>query len=510
MNAKMPAGETPPDTIAPAARALDQDLHSEQDLHTEQGIHAELGRQLQQMRSAFAAEGVVTLEVRLDRLKRCIDLLLDNQQALCTAVETDFGCRAPVVTQMADLMTTLQSLKFARKHLRKWMQAEKRSAPFPMNMFGARAMVHYQPKGVIGIMSPWNVPINVLFSPLIDALGAGNRVMLKASEFTPATSQLLADLFSRYFDQNEIHVVTGAANVAAAFSALPLDHLIFTGSSQVGRHILQAAAANLTPVTLELGGKSPVIVSASANLEEVVEKIIAGKIINSGQLCISPDYCFVPQARMEEFITLSKAAFARFFNGCLDNSDYVSIINQKNFERLTAYVEEAEQQGVELVNLDPLQQPWRQNPQRKMPLHLLIDPADYLQVMQQEIFGPLLCLKPYNELQDCINDINRRPRPLALYYFGDDQAEQETLIATTIAGGMSINDIGVHYACDDLPFGGIGNSGMGQLHGRDGFRTCSHAKAVLNQGRVNIPKLFGTLPPFGSKVEKTLQRVLKK
>jgi coniferyl-aldehyde dehydrogenase len=473
-------------------------------------IHADLKGQLQHMRDAFNAEGVVTLETRLDRLGRCIDLLLDNQQALCEAVATDFGCRASVVTQMADLMTTLHSLKFARKHLRKWMQAEKRSAPFPMNLLGARAAVHYQPKGVIGIMSPWNVPINVLFSPLIDALGAGNRALLKPSEFTPATSQLLTELFPRYFDPTEISVVTGAAEVGAAFSALPLDHLIFTGSSQVGHHIMQAAAANLTPVTLELGGKSPLIVSTSADLADTVEKIIGAKIINSGQLCISPDYCFVPEASMEEFIAVSKTVFAGFFNGCVDNDDYVSIINQKNFDRLTTYVDEAEEQGVEMVNLDPLQQPWRQNTLRKIPLHLAVDPADDLQIMQQEIFGPLLCIKPYNDLQDCISEINRRPRPLALYYFGDDKAEQQLLIETTVAGGMSINDIGVHYACDDLPFGGIGNSGMGQLHGRDGFRTCSHAKAVLKQGRGNIPKLFGTLPPFGKKIEKTLQRVLKK
>lgn len=470
----------------------------------------ELPQILQRQRDAFNKEGPVSYETRIDRIDRCIALMVDHQDALCEAVNADFGCRSRHVTRMSDIFTSLGSLKFARKNLKKWMQPERRRAPSPMNLFGARAHIHYQPKGVIGIMSPWNVPINVVFSPLSDVLSAGNRAMIKPSEFNPQTVALLKQLFAQYFDETEIAIISGDADIGSAFSALPLDHLIFTGGGEVGKLVMQAAAKNLTPVTLELGGKSPVVVSESCDILDAAEKIITAKAMNSGQLCINADYCFVPEAKIEQFIQQCRKTVAQHYPSIMDNPDFVSVINGRNYDRIVSYLEDAESKGARVVPLNPSAEAWQDRDKHKIPLHLVIDPSDDMLVMQQELFGPILCLKPYRQFDDCIEDINNRPRALALYYFGKDKAEQQKLVSHTIAGGMSINDIGVHFACDDMPFGGIGPSGMGHYHGHDGFKTFSHAKAVFKQGVVNLPKLSGTLPPYGEKIDKMLGNMIKK
>jgi coniferyl-aldehyde dehydrogenase len=470
----------------------------------------ELQSLLAMQRSAFRAEGPVALATRLDRLDRCIALLVDHQDEICAAVEADFGCRGKPVTQMTDILTSVGSLKFVKKHLKRWMKPEKRRAPVPMNLFGARAEVHYQPKGVVGIMTPWNVPVNMIFSPLADVLGAGNRAMIKPSEFTPGTAAVMQRLFAEYFEPSEIAVVTGGPEVGAAFAALPLDHIIFTGATQVGRLVMQAAAANLVPVTLELGGKSPVIVSADTDIDLAAERIITGKAMNGGQLCISPDYCFVPQSHLEQFIRRCRDVIASQYPTVQDNRDLVACINERHYDRVSAYIAEAREAGVRVIPLAPEGEDFSSRDQHKLPLHLVVDPDDRLACMQSEIFGAVLNIIPYGDLQEAIAYISGRERPLALYYFGRDRSEQERVLRETISGGVSINAIALHVACDDLPFGGVGFSGMGHYRGRDGFRTFSHARGVYREGLVDLAKLAGTLPPYGEKVAKILASQIKK
>ncbi|MBE9539094.1 MAG: coniferyl aldehyde dehydrogenase [Proteobacteria bacterium] len=471
---------------------------------------AELLSMLDIQRSAFKAEGAVHIETRIDRIDRCIALLVDNQGAICEALNQDFGCRSKYVTQMMDIMNSVGSLKYVKKNLKKWMKQEKRSAPIPMNFLGAKAHVHYQPKGVVGIMTPWNVPVNMIFSPLADVLGAGNRAMIKPSEFTPNTSELMRKLFAQYFEESEIIVLTGGPEVGAAFAALPLDHLIFTGAGSIGRLVLKSAAENMVPVTLELGGKSPVIVSDSADIDLAAERIISGKSMNGGQLCVSPDYVFVPQSRMEAFIHSCREVIKEQFPSVANNPDFVACINERHFERVKGYIDEATEKGARVIPLCPDGEDWSSAQVHKIPLHLIVDPDDSLKCMQDEVFGAIMNIKPYTDLQDAIDFINARERPLALYYFGKDKEEQARVIKETISGGVSVNTIAMHVACDDMPFGGIGSSGMGNYRGRDGFRTFSHARAVFQQGFVDIAKLAGTLPPYGEKLAKMLNSQIGK
>ena len=470
----------------------------------------ELTRILNAQREAFRREGPVSLDTRVDRLDRCLALIIDHQDEICEAVNEDFGCRSHHVTLMNDIFPTVNSLKFVKKHVGKWMQPERRKSPFPMGLLGARSEIHYQPKGVVGIMSPWNFPVNMVFSPLADVLGAGNRAMVKPSEFNPNTVSLFEKLFGRYFDESEVAIIAGDSQVGAAFASLPLDHIIFTGSTGVGKLVMQAAAKNLVPVTLELGGKSPVIVSDSADIAEVAEKVMTIKAMNAGQVCVSPDYCFVSRDKLQQFVSECQKTIAEQYPAVAENADFVSMVNEGNYDRVKAYIDDATDKGANIVVLSPAGEDWDDRQRHKIPIHLIIDPSDDMQVMQEELFGPVLCVKPYDKIDDCIEVINDRPRPLAFYYLGKDKAEQQHVIDNTIAGGMCINDLAMHVACDDMPFGGVGASGMGNYHGREGFKTFSHAKAVFRQGRINLPKLSGTLPPYGEKVDKLMSRMISK
>ncbi len=470
----------------------------------------ELQAILDGQRSAFRREGPVALATRRDRIDRCIAMLVDNQEAICNAVNRDFGCRSKYVTLMTDVMNSVASLKFVRKRLKKWMKPEQRRPFLPMNLLGAKAQVHYQPKGVVGIMTPWNVPVNMIFSPLADVLGAGNRAMIKPSEFTPHTADLMRELFARYFEESEIAVVTGGPEVGAAFAALPLDHLIFTGATTVGRLVAKAAADNLVPVTLELGGKSPVIVSEDCDIYQAAERIITGKAMNAGQLCVSPDYCFVPQSKLEVFLRHCREVIARQFPTVQGNPDFVACINERHYQRVKAYIEEADTQGTRIEALCPSGEAISSPGEHKIALHLVVNPADDLACMQDEVFGPILNVKSYDDPDAVIDFINQRERPLALYYFGRDKAEAERVLAETTSGGASVNAIALHVACDDMPFGGVGNSGMGHYRGRDGFRTFSHARAVYREGAVDLARLAGTLPPYGEKVASMLSSQIKK
>ncbi|MCP5178603.1 MAG: coniferyl aldehyde dehydrogenase [Pseudomonadales bacterium] len=465
---------------------------------------------LQRMQAAQVRQGEVPAAVRRDRLERAIDLLLTHRQRLVDAMCADFGHRSKTQSLFTDIAASVAPLRHAQKHLATWMRPEKRRVgPFPLNLLGARARVDYLPLGVVGVISPWNFPVNLTFSPLAGIFAAGNRVMIKPSEYTPVTSEVMAELFAGSFDPLEVTVCTGGPQTGADFASLPFDHLLFTGATSVGRHVMRAAAEHLVPVTLELGGKSPVIVGRSADIDRTTDAIVAGKLMNAGQICLAPDYVFVPDERVEEFVESTKRSVAKMFPTLLDNDDYTSVVNERHYARLTGYVEEAKSRGMRVEEINPANEDFRQQPHHKIPPTLIVDPADDLAVMQDEIFGPVMPVKRYGQLQEGIDFINGRPRPLGLYYFGSDAAEEKAVLAHTTSGGVTVNDVVMHVAQEDLPFGGVGPSGMGAYHGIDGFRRFSHARSVFTQSRVNVAEMAGLRPPYGAKTLRSIDMQMK-
>lgn len=464
--------------------------------------------QLQHLRQAQRAAGIPDASTRRERLQRCIDLLVDNQDDLVNALDQDYGGRSPYLSKLSEVLMPINHLKHAIKHVEKWMRPEKRPAMFPMGLLGGRARIEYQPLGVIGIMSPWNFPLAMIFHPLANALAAGNRAMIKPSEFNPRLAELVERLFKQYFGEDEIVVVNGGPEVGADFAALDLDHIIFTGASSIGRMVMQAASQNLTPVTLELGGKSPTIISQSAGIAKAAEAIISGKTMNAGQACLSPDYVFVPVAELESFITNAKKTFQTLFPTVSGNSDYAAVINARHYERIAGYIEEAREAG---VRVEPLVPDSYNAEEQRIPLHLVVNPGEDLKVMQDEIFGPVMILKTYTALSECIDYIADHPHPLGLYYFGKDKAEEQYVMEHTQSGGVTVNDVLMHVSNIDLPFGGVGNSGLGNYQGYEGFKTFSHARSVYQQGWVNLAKLAGTNPPYNpEKLDKLLAAQIKK
>ena len=465
---------------------------------------------LERQREDYLREGFVSADKRKDRLERAIGLLKTHEKRLVEAMDADFGHRSEHQSLFTDVAASMGPLRHAQKHLASWMRPEKRKVgPFPLNLLGAKARVEYQPLGVVGVISPWNFPVNLTFTPLAGVLAAGNRCMIKPSEFTPATSQVMAEIFPTAFDELEIAVVTGGPQTGADFSGLPFDHLLFTGATSVARHVMRAAAENLVPVTLELGGKSPVVVGRSSDMQKTTDAIMTGKLLNAGQICLAPDYVFVPEERMEEFVSASQRSVARMYPTLLDNPDYTSVINQRHFERLNGYVEEAQAAGARVVEINPAGEDFRQQPHHKIPPTLIVEPGEDLKVMQDEIFGPILPVKGYARLEETLDYINHKPRPLGLYYFGRDSAEERTVLTHTTSGGVTINDVIMHVAQEDLPFGGVGPSGMGAYHGFDGFRAFSHAKSIFTQSRINVAELAGLRPPYGAKMLKAVRQQMR-
>lgn len=472
-------------------------------------ITAELQSILDRQKAAFLADGPVSYDTRIERLNKVIELLVDNQDALCETLDADYGGRSPRMSRMAEVMGAVNNAKNAKKHLKKWMKPEKRKAPVPMNLVGAKTTIHYQPKGVIGNMTPWNVPVGMVFSPMVDMLAAGNRCMVKPSEFNPRTAELIKELIARYFSEEEVAVVTGGPEVGAAFSSLAFDHLLFTGATNIGRLVMRSAAENLTPVTLELGGKSPVFIGDSADIETSAFKIMNGKSMNCGQICISPDYVFVPEAKLEEFITHCTNTINSLYPDATVNKDYNAMINERHYDRINKHIEEAKAQGARIINTDSTAKEWNSDTQ-KIPVHLVVNPSEELGISQEEIFGPIMIIRSYTNLDECIAYVNARPRPLALYYFGKDKAEEEKVLSHTISGGVCINNVMMHFNCDDMPFGGVGASGMGHYHGHEGFKTFSHMRSVYTDGWVDFIKLGGMLPPYSEKTDKILDSQIKK
>jgi coniferyl-aldehyde dehydrogenase len=464
---------------------------------------------LSRMKSAHIREGQPDRDTRAGWIDRAIALLVENQDALCAAVSADFGHRSKDQTAFADLVQSVGALKHARKNLRTWMKPVRRPVEFPLGLLGARAELHYQPKGVVGIVAPWNFPISMVFSPLAGIFAAGNRALAKPSEFTERTSALMADLAAQYFDPEVFAIVTGGSEVGQAFTALPFDHMIFTGSTTVGRHVMRAAAENLTPVTLELGGKSPTVIGISADMAKSARRIMHGKTLNAGQICTAPDYVLLPKDRTEAFVQAATRAIGEMYpSGLKDNDDYSSIINQRHYDRLMGLVQDARDKGAQIVTLNPKDESFAQQPHHKIPPHLILDATEDMKVMQEEIFGPLLPVLTYERIDEAIAGINARPRPLALYYFGDEDEERDLVLNNTTAGGVTVNDTLFHVAQEELPFGGIGPSGMGNYHGWEGFLTFSHAKGVYRQAGSELIRLFR--PPYGMMFRKELRRRLKK
>lgn len=464
---------------------------------------------LARQKAAQTLEGAPSAAVRIDRIDRAIDLLVRHRSELDEAVSSDFGHRSKDVTAFADTATSIGQLKFAKKHLRRWMRPERRGTEFPLGFLGAAVRIERQPKGVVGIIAPWNFPIGMAFGPLAGVLAAGNRAMIKPSEFTEATSALIASMVQEAFDESELAVVTGGPDVGAAFSKLPFDHIIFTGSTSVGKHVMRAAADHLVPVTLELGGKSPAILGRSADFEKAAARIMHGKVLNAGQICLAPDYAIAPAEKIDEFVGYAKSAVATMFpEGLKDSDDYTSIINRRHFDRLQGYLDDARAKGADVVEINPKGEDFTQQPHFRMPPTLVLNPTDEMTVMQDEIFGPVLPVKTYRDLDDAVDYVNDRDRPLALYYFGDDRQECRRVVSSTNSGGVTVNDVIFHIAQEDLPFGGVGASGMGAYHGRDGFDAVRHKKSVYEQTRSELIRMLR--PPYGDLFRSQINGRIKK
>lgn len=486
-------------------------MNAPEQLTPDTDVEEQMKATLQAQRDAYLAEGVVSAETRIDRMQRAIDTLIKHQDKAAEALNADFSCRPREVTLLTDLGAGIAPLKHAIKHVRKWMKPEKRSTSFPFNLLGGRSRIEYQPLGVVGIIAPWNFPINMVFSPLAQVLAAGNRAMIKPSEFTPATSEVIAQMIAEAFSPEEVSVHTGGPEVGQAFSSLPFDHMIFTGATSVARHILTNAAQNLVPVTLELGGKSPVVISRSADIEKSLGRIMMGKTMNAGQICLSPDYLLVPEEKLHEVIAAAQQAVAEMYPTLLDNPQYTSIINERHYQRLNGYLQEARDRGQKLIAINPGNEDFdAQQGTYKIPPTLIPEPAADLKLLEEELFGPLLPILTYSNFEETIDYINSKPRPLAAYYFGEDKGEEAALTARTTSGGMTINDVVMHVAQEDLPFGGVGPSGMGAYHGQKGFQTFSHAKSIYTQAKFDVAKLGGLKPPFGKSTESTIKMQLKK
>ena len=456
---------------------------------------------LEMQRAAFLREGAPSLTHRKSALEKLRRLMLEYKQDLIEAISSDFGNRSHHESLMAEVFITLNSIKHCKAKVGKWMKPKR--APIAFQFKPGRGKIHYQPLGVVGIISPWNYPLQLAIVPIAQALAAGNRVMLKPSELTPATSALLAKMLGESFSQEEVAVITGGPEVGAEFSGLPFDHLFYTGSTKIGRLVMQAAAKNLVPVTLELGGKSPCIVGTEANLDRSVPAITGGKLLNAGQTCVAPDYTLVPKAKQEAFIEGFQKQAASMYPTFSDNQQYTSIVSDGHYERIQHLLGDARAKGARIIEVNPHNEDL--SSARKIPPTLVLDVTEDMAIMREEIFGPVMPVMSYDNIDDALKYINDHERPLALYYFGDDSAERDRVINNTTSGGVCVNDTLFHLAQEELPFGGVGPSGIGSYHGLRGFQTFSHEKSVFYQSRFNSTGLFRA--PYG-KVFETMIKIL--
>ena len=455
------------------------------------------------MREARDASAGLDYRARLDALAKLDGLLRANTAALCAALDADFRGRASQETRILEIFPALSGIAHARRSLRRWMRPERR--PTGRWFHPGRSRVLFQPLGVAGIVVPWNYPVYLAIGPATSALAAGNRVMVKMPEGTPRTSELLARLVARDFAPEVLAVANGGPELARAFVALPFDHLLFTGSTAVGRQVMRAAAENLTPVTLELGGKSPAIIGPNADFPRAVERIVFGKLVNAGQTCIAPDYALVPEERVEDFVAAASRSVAALYPSLLDNPNYSAIIDERHRARLAGYVREARDSGARVVEINPAGEDLSRSP--KMAPTLVVAPDPALAMMREEIFGPILPVVAYRTLDEAIAFVNARARPLALYVFDHDRGAVDEVLRRTVSGGATVNKTLLHIAQEELPFGGVGPSGMGEYHGRAGFETFSKRKSVFVASRLSALKLLR--PPYGPRFEAIARLLLR-
>lgn len=457
------------------------------------------------MKAAHRGDPMPSYEQRVASLDKLLSIVREYRKEIAEAICDDFGNRSLHETQIAEIFTLVTGIRYLKKNLSSWMRPQARHVMLPLRPGSAK--VHYQPLGVVGVIAPWNYPFQLAMGPVAAALAAGNRVMLKPSEHTPRTSLLLRRVIRDAFEPEVLTVVTGGAEIGASFSGLPFDHLLFTGSTEVGRTVMRAAAENLTPVTLELGGKSPALLHDSFPVERAASRIAAGKWFNAGQTCIAPDYALVPSAKVDAFVTHVQKHVSRAYPTLVNNGDYTAIVNDKHYARVLDLVRDAEARGARKVEINPAVETLEPK-QRKLAPTLLLDVRDDMRVMREEIFGPVLPVVGYDSIEEALGYIEDRPRPLALYYFDNDKDRVRRVLEQTVSGGATINDTLIQFAVDDLPFGGVGQSGLGAYHGREGFETFSHKKGVFYQSRINAAAALGA--PYGTRTNKMLDLLLGK
>jgi len=469
------------------------------------GPHAiDLRETFERLRAATRAHPSPSYEERMEGLGRLADAVLARQGEMVAAVRRDFGNRSEYETKLAEILVALDGIKFVRQHLKAWMRPERRHVSLTYQP--GRAYVLRQPLGVVGVISPWNYPFQLALAPTAAAVAAGNRVLIKPSEYTPESTETLKRILADAFDRDTVSVVTGGPEVGEAFSRLPFDHLLYTGSTEVGRLVMRAAAENLVPVTLELGGKSPTIVHADYPVERAAERIAWGKCMNAGQTCIAPDYVLVHESKARALTDAIGATVRRYYPTLAQNPDYTAVVNARHYERLGRLLVDAVAKGARKLEINPANETLPKEG-RKIAPTLLTDVSDGMRVMQEEIFGPLLPIVTYRTLDDAIAYVNARPRPLALYYFDHDSRRARRLLERTVSGGACINETLLQFGVEDMPFGGVGPSGMGAYHGKKGFLTFSHEKAVFRQARWNATWLLA--PPYGARITKLFGLLLR-
>ena len=462
----------------------------------------ELKRLFALQKKAYAEAPYLSYDERVASLDRIIALTERNEAAFITAINEDFGNRARHETLIAEIIVSIAGARHAKRHLKHWMRP--RGVATPKHMLPGRSRIEPQPLGVVGIISPWNYPLQLALAPAVAALAAGNRVLIKPSELTPRLSEALRTAIAAEFDECVCAVVTGGVETGQAFAETPFDHLLFTGSTQVGLRVAQAAAKNLTPVTLELGGKSPAIIDDSADLDAAARSIAHGKMLNAGQTCVAPDYVLAPRAKVDETAEALLGAARTMFPAIDTTNDYSSIISDRHFARLKSMVDEARDRGARILEAGSSNALF---PQRKLPLTLIIDPPADAAVMREEIFGPILPIIPVSSRAEAINHVNKGERPLALYWYGEDNAARDRVLLNTVSGGVTVNDALWHVAQENLPFGGVGKSGVGAYHGEAGFNTFSHLKPVFYQSRFASGGMLR--PPYSAKTDKIISLVRK-
>ncbi|MDJ0404097.1 coniferyl aldehyde dehydrogenase [Rhodococcus erythropolis] len=470
-------------------------------MSTDAAVTTDLEEILRAQQEATRAAGLPSAQTRRERIQRVVDLLVANHKDLTEAINEDFGGRIPAYSVMNDVLGSMVSLKHVRDSLEEWMIRSPRATGAMQDQLGATAYVSYQPKGSIGIIGTWNAPLFTLLSPLACALGAGNRAVLKPSEIVPNTAAVLAEAARRTLDPVEVAVVTGGPEVADLLTSLPFDHLVFTGSTTVGKLVMANAAKNLVPVTLELGGKSPSVLSRSADISSAASRLAIAKSTNAGQLCVSPDLIYVPRENTEAFIDAFTDQFTGLFPTIADNKDMVSIVSDRHLARIEGYIADAEERGARIITVPDEE---LSADTRRRPLRIVVDPPTDAQIMKEEIFGPAVVILPYDQLDSVVADINSRPKPLALYYFGTDLDEKESVLERTVSGGVTINDAMAHPGLSDAPFGGVGASGIGHYHGREGFLEFSHARTVFEAAQHDPRGEWGMLPPYGEGFEQMM------